>query len=401
MLYSLPAETERFTTQVRDFLTARLDPELIHAARATTGVHSQIDAGQRWHKILASRGWSAPSWPREHGGPGWTALQQHIFSMECSSAGAPLLFNMGIRHLGPILMAHGTDAQKHEYLPRILRGEDIWCQGYSEPTAGSDLAALKLSARRDGDTYVLNGSKMWTTGAQFATHMFCLARTVTGGAKQEGISFLLLPMSTPGIQIRPITSISGDHEFNQVFFDNAAVPICNRVGPENEGWRVAKDLMQFARSNNVNTGWVRETLEKVKHIAARECTGYGIPLAEDPDFQRSLAAAEINLARVEVMNLRLLSNTHTDNPGALSSMLKALGSELKQTISELQMHAVAHYGLPFQPAVLTTCANVDQIGPTHALTAMPSYLNERAATIYSGASEVQRNVLAKRVLGLR
>ena len=386
---------------VRDFLRDNLDQELKTAARLTTGVHSEIEASQRWYRILARQGWVANTWPEEFGGTGWNALERYIFGIECFRAGAPLLFNMGIRHIGPILMAEGTDAQRQRYLPAVLSGEHIWCQGYSEPGAGSDLAALKLKAERQGDNYVLNGSKIWTTGAHFATHMFCLARTDDSGPKQAGITFLLLEMATPGIDVQPIVSISGDHEFNQVFFNDVVVPVANRVGEEGDGWRVTKSLMQHARSTNVNTGWVREALARLKRLAARETNGEGGRLCQDAAFRRKLAEAEIFLERVTMLELRVLAATHKgESPGAISSVLKTLGSEVKQQITELAAEAVAWYGLPFQPEALNPYADYAPIGPAEGVTALPSYLNERAATIYSGASEIQRDVLAKRVLGL-
>ena len=386
---------------IRDFLDEHLDEELKRAARLTTGVHTEIEASQRWFRILASQGWSAPTWPEEHGGTGWNALERYIFDTECFRAGAPLLFNMGVRHIGPILMAEGTAAQRDRYLPAVLSGEHIWCQGYSEPGAGSDLASLKLKAVRQGDHYLLNGSKIWTTGAHFASHMFCLARTDDSGPKQSGITFLLLEMSTPGIEVQPICSISGDHEFNQVFFNDVRVPAANRVGQEGNGWQVTKSLMQHARSTNVNTGWVREALVRVKRLAARQATGDGRTLCQDAAFRRKLAEADICLERVTMLELQVLAATHKgESPGPISSVLKTLGSEAKQQVSELAAEAVAWYGLPFQPAALDPYTQEKPIGPAAGLTAMPSYLNERAATIYSGASEIQRDVLAKRVLGL-
>ncbi len=386
---------------IREFLRDNLDEALKTASALTTGVHTEIEACQRWHKILARQGWIANTWPEEFGGTGWNALERYIFGIECFQAGAPLLFNMGIRHIGPILMAEGTEAQRQHYLPKVLSGEHIWCQGYSEPGAGSDLASLKLKAERRGDHYVLNGSKIWTTGAHFATHMFCLVRTDDSGPKQAGITFLLLEMSTPGIEVQPIRSISGDHEFNQVFFNDVLVPAENRVGQEGDGWRVTKSLMQHARSTNVNTGWVREALARVKRLAAEEANGQGGRLCEESAFRRKLAEAEICLERVTVLELRVLAATHQgESPGAISSVLKTLGTEAKQQITELAAEAVGWYGLPFQPEALNPYAAWTPIGPAEGVTALPSYLNERAATIYSGASEIQRDVLAKRVLGL-
>ncbi len=397
----LPAETLAFRNMIRDFLRDALDDELITAARLTTGVHTEISASQRWFRILAKQGWAATTWPEEYGGTGWNALERYVFDMECFRAGAPLLFNMGIRHIGPILIAEGTEDQRQRFLPAVLSGEHIWCQGYSEPGAGSDLAALKLKAERHGEHYVLNGSKIWTTGAHFATHMFCLARTDDSGPRQSGITFLLLEMSTAGIEVQPILSMSGDHEFNQVFFNDVQVPIENRVGVEGEGWQVTKSLMQHARSTNVNTGWVREALARVKRLAAKEGNGSGSCLGEDPAFSRRIAEAEICLERVTMLELRVLAATHKgDSPGPISSVLKTLGSEAKQQITELAAEAVAWYGLPLQPEALNPYAGVMPIGPEEGVTALPSYLNERAATIYSGASEIQRDVLAKRVLGL-
>ncbi|MCB1685284.1 MAG: acyl-CoA dehydrogenase family protein [Pseudomonadales bacterium] len=398
---ALPPEAVDFRNRVRAFLDNKLDDDLRRASRLTTGVYTHIEAGQRWYRILAEQGWSAPTWPVEWGGTGWSDLERYLFSVECFRAGAPLLFNMGVRHIGPLLIAEGSREQQRRYLPRILSGEDVWCQGYSEPGAGSDLASLKLKARRDGDDYVLNGSKIWTTGAHFATHMFALVRTSDRRSKQEGITFLLLSMNSPGLTVEPILSISGDHEFNQVYFDQVRVPVANRVGAENDGWQVAKLLMQHARSNNVNTGWVHEALARLRRLVAQETDGHGSALAAEPGFARRLNEAEIFLSRVEVLELRVLAATQTGaSPGAISSVLKTLGSEVKQQITELAAEAVGYYGLPFQPQALDPFAGQAPIGPAAAITAMPTYLNERAATIYSGASEIQRDVLAKRVLGL-
>ena len=386
---------------MKSFLRDNLDDELKAAARRTTGVYTDIEAGQRWFRILANQGWAAPTWPEAHGGTGWNALERYVFDLECFRAGAPLPFNMGIRHIGPLLIAEGSQAQRDLHLPRILTGDAIWCQGYSEPGAGSDLASLKLKAVRDGNEYVLNGSKIWTTGAHFATDMFCLTRTSDVNRKQQGITFLLLSMNTPGLDVQPIVSISGDHEFNQVFFNDVRVPVENRVGDENDGWRVAKALMQYARSTNVNTGWVREALARLKRMAAREQNGLGESLCQDPVFRGKIVEAEIFLERVEILELRVLAAIHQgESPGAISSVLKTLGSEVKQQITELAAEAVAWYGLPFQPEALNPYGHSNTVGPNYAVTTMPTYFNERAATIYSGASEIQRDVLAKRVLGL-
>ncbi len=401
MLDALDPNAEQFLAEVRAFLDQHLTPDLVAAGRLTTGVFSDPRAGRRWAKLLARQGWLANSWPEAWGGAGWDPLKRYLFDSECFRAGAPLLFNMGIRHIGPVLMIEGTAAQRQRFLPGILSAEHVWCQGYSEPGAGSDLASLKLRAVRDGDHYVLNGSKIWTTGAHFATHMFCLVRTSREGRKQDGISFLLLDMNSPGLTVAPILGLAGEHEFNQVFFNDVRVPVANRVGEENDGWRIAKVLMQHARSNNVNTGWVRATLLRVKRLAARSADGQGATLCSDATFQRKLAEADIALERLAALELRLLAaQQQGDSPGALSSVLKTIGSEVKQQITELALETVGWYGLPFQPEALNPCGRPDIVGPRAAATAVPSYLCERAATIYSGASEVQRDVIAKRVLGL-
>jgi alkylation response protein AidB-like acyl-CoA dehydrogenase len=401
MKVTLSPEEELFRQEVRSFLDAELTDELKRAASLTKGVHSHIKASRQWYKILARKGWLAITWPEEFGGTGWTALQRHIFAIESCKAGAPLLFNMGIRHLGPVLMAHGTKEQQETYLPPILSGDHVWCQGYSEPSAGSDLASLQLRAVKDGDYYLLNGSKIWTTGAQYATHIFCLVRTSDTGRKQEGISFLIVPMDTPGIVVQPIITLAGDHEVNQVFFANVRVPIVNRVGEEHNGWQVAKVLMAYTRSNNVNTSWVREQLEQLKRL----CAGNGVTDAPPPITNQHIAMQlvdlEIQLEASEMMELRLLSEIPGDqSPGALSSLLKTRGSELKQSLTQLVIEVAGYHGLPCQPEALDPYSDMDGIGPAEFLTAMPRYLNERAATIYSGASEIQRNLLAKRVLGL-
>ncbi|MDP6377583.1 MAG: acyl-CoA dehydrogenase family protein [Pseudomonadales bacterium] len=401
MNITLSPEAELFRKEVLHFLDTQLTDELRRAANLTTGVHSHIEASRRWYKILASKGWLATTWPEEFGGAGWTALQRHIFGIEACKAGAPLLFNMGIRHLGPVLMAHGTREQQETYLPAILSGDHVWCQGYSEPSAGSDLASLRMRAVRNGDRYVLNGSKIWITGAQYATHIFCLVRTSDTGRKQEGISFVIVPMDTPGITVQPIITLAGEHEVNQVFFSDVSVPIANRVGEENNGWRVAKVLMAYTRSNNVNTSWVREQLEQLKRLCAgTSATGAPPPIANH-HIAAQLANLEIQLQASETMELRLLSEMPGDqSPGALSSLLKTRGSELKQSLTQLFIEVAGYHGLPQQLEVLDPYSGIDGFGPPEFLTAMPRYLNERAATIYSGASEIQRNLLAKRVLGL-
>ncbi len=401
MYFSLSPEAACFRAEARRFLDASLDEELRRAADLTVGIHAQIDASQRWYRKLAEKGWIAPSWPVEYGGTGWSPLQCHIFNLECFQARAPLLCQLGIRHLGPVLMAHGTPEQRARFIPPILSGEHIWCQGYSEPSAGSDLAALSLRAERVNDEYRLNGTKLWTTGAHCSTHICCLVRTAQGERKQDGITYLLIDMSSPGLTVEPIISISGDHELNQVFFEDVRVPVTNRVGAENDGWRVAKDQMQFARSNNVNTGWVRQMLLRLGRLCHRRPEGRNTCLADDPAIRQRLSEADIRLQGVEMLELRVLSDLSVNrSPGALTSMLKTRASEVKQQITELAMQAAAYHALPFQPQLLDPTHCSASASDADIVTAMPAYLNERAATIYSGASEIQRDVLAKRVLAL-
>ncbi|HJP52927.1 MAG: acyl-CoA dehydrogenase family protein [Pseudomonadales bacterium] len=394
-------DTIEFRKEVQKFLDDKLTPDLRKASRLTAGTYTDISACLSWHRILAEKGWIAPGWPEEYGGTGWNDLQRHIFGVECYKADAPLLFNMGIRHIGPVLMAHGTKQQRDYYLPRILSGADIWCQGYSEPTAGSDLAALNLQAVRKGDEYILNGTKLWTTGAHFAHQIFCLVRTSNEGKKQAGITFLVMSMETPGLSVEPILSLNGQHECNQVFFDNVRVPVTNRVGEENDGWRVAKVLMQFARSNNINMAWVREGLQRVKEGARIESNGRGGCLLDDQDFLYKLSTTEIRLLGVESLELRLLSEMNKKaNPGFMSSVLKSRASELIQEVSELMIEVVAWYGFPFQIEALDPFSDSAFVGPEYALPVACLYLNQRSTTIASGSSEIQRDVLAKRVLGL-
>ncbi len=401
MDFRLTKEAEEFTEEVRQFLDDELPEDLRRASRLTLGTYTDIRACLKWHKILAKKGWIAPGWPKEYGGTGWNDLQRHIFGIECFKAGAPLLFNMGIRHIGPVLMAHGTNEQKEMYIPKILSGDEIWCQGYSEPTAGSDLASLKLNAVRQGDDYILNGTKIWTTGAHFAQRMFCLVRTSDEGKKQAGITFLVMAVDTPGIKVEPILALNGLHEFNQVFFDNVRVPVANRVGEENDGWRVAKVLMQFARSNNINTAWVREALQRVREAAEIESDDGKGSLIENSSFLSRFTNTEIKLMGLEMLELRILSEmSKNENPGAITSLLKTRASELIQEVSELMVEAVGWYGFPFQLEASDPFTDSTFVGPEYALPVMCLYLNQRSTTIASGSTEIQKDVLAKRVLGL-
>ncbi len=398
---SLSPADEAFRDEVRGFLDANLSEDFREASRLTSGVFAELDVGRRWHTILHQKGWIAPGWPTEYGGTGWTPMQRFIYERECAAAGTPRLFIMGLRMVGPVVMRFGRQDQKERYLPRILSGDDIWCQGYSEPGSGSDLASLQCRVLVDGEDYVLNGSKLWTTGAQFADRMFCLVRTSTEGKRQEGISFVLLDMDTPGIEVEPIITLAGDHEVNQVFFDDVRVPIANRIGEENDGWTVAKYLLEFERGGSAYGPGLAAAIQRLKGMAEVEPGGDGQALIEDADFRRKLAEAEIGVGAIDATEQRLMSAMNQgQNPGAASSMMKALGTEMTQRLSELGVEAVAYYAAPFQPDARVPGSNVEPIGPDHGVPVLPRYLNFRAASIYAGSNEIQRNIMAKLVLGL-
>ncbi len=396
---ALNPKDEAFRQEVRTFLEDNLTDELRHAARINAGVFSDAPVNLEWQRILHKKGWVAPSWPEEFGGTGWSEMQRFIYSSELIRAQAPTLSAMGLRMVGPVIMRYGTPEQKEFYLPRILSGEDYWCQGYSEPGAGSDLASLQCRAEPDGDDYVVNGTKIWTTHAQFANRIFCLVRTDTSGKPQQGITFLLIDMDTPGITIEPIITMAGDHEVNQVFFDDVRVPQKNRVGEENDGWTVAKYLLEFERGGSYSAG-LEVSLDKVKETASMERQD-GQSLKADPDFLRKLAELEIQITSLKYTEHRVMSElSQGQNPGPASSMLKANGSETSQMVLELGMEAIGFYAAPDQKAARHPNANVELIGPDYALTPMPRYLNFRASSIYGGSNEIQRNIMAKLVLGL-
>jgi len=399
---TLSREDEDFRTEVRRFLDENLTQDLREAGRKTTGVFAEYAAGMRWHKILARRGWSAPSWPKEYGGTGWSATQRYIFSRECIAADAPRIFAMGLRMVGPVIMKFGTPEQKQKYLPRIVSGEITFCQGYSEPGSGSDLASLKTRAERDGDDYVINGTKIWTTGAHVADHMFCLVRTSTEGKPQDGISFVLIDsMKTPGLTVAPIVTLAGDHEVNQVFFDNVRTPVANRIGPENAGWTVAKYLLEFERGGEAYTPNLHARLEDVKRIAREEAADGSGRLIAERGFVERLAEAEMDIQALEMIEMQVLSDlSRGRNPGAVSSSMKIRGSETLQKLDHLGVEALAWYAAPFEPEARELGHNEPTVTPEWGGSAMPLYLNNRASTIYAGSNEIQRNIIAKAVLGL-
>ncbi len=399
---SLSPEDRAFQDEVRRFFAENLTPDLREAGARTGGVFAEFEAGLRWHRKLAKKGWSATTWPKEYGGPGWTATQRYIYSREATAADAPRIFSMGVRMVGPVIMKFGTPEQKAKYLPGIISGDIVFCQGYSEPGSGSDLASLKTRADSDGDDYVINGTKIWTTGAHIANRMFCLVRTSSEGKPQDGISFVLLDsMQTPGLTVKPIITLAGDHEVNQVFFDNVRVPKANRIGPENAGWTVAKHLLEYERGGEAYTPNLYARIEDVRRIAREEAANNGGRLIDQPEFARKLAETEISIQALETIELQVLSDlSQGKNPGAISSAMKVRGSETLQFLDELGIEALAHYAAPFEPEARALGRNEPTVTPDYALTAMPLYLNNRAATIYAGSSEVQRNILAKAMLGL-
>ncbi len=394
------AEDLAFRDEVRAFLADSLTPELRKAGRRATSVFMDKDYSLAWQRILHARGWAAPSWPVDYGGPGWSEIQRHVFAAECARAGAPPLAPMGLRMVGPVIMGYGTAEQKAHYLPRILSGEDYWCQGYSEPGAGSDLASLQLSAVLDGDDYVLSGSKIWTTHAHWANRMFCLVRTRREGKPQAGITFLLLDMHSPGVSVRPIITLAGDHEVNQVFFDQVRVPATGRVGAENNGWTVAKYLLEFERGGGSAPG-LRVALERLRGLAAAEAADDGGRLIEDAGFGGRLAAASVALDAIEMTEHRVLAALAAGNaPGPASSMLKTQGTELMQRLDELALEGLGVYAAVDQPEARAPGANSDILGPEHGLVTSARYLNNRAASIYGGSNEIQRDIMARLVLGL-
>ncbi|MHB8528092.1 MAG: acyl-CoA dehydrogenase family protein [Caulobacteraceae bacterium] len=400
MNVDLSPSEQRFQDEVRFFLSEALTPELRDAGQSATSIFIDPKYSLAWQQVLFQKGWAAPSWPKVYGGAGWNEIQRHVFASECARACAPSLAPMGLRMVGPCIIRYGSKKQKANLLPRILSGVDYWCQGYSEPQAGSDLANLALRAEKDGEDYILNGSKIWTTHAQYANRMFCLVRTRFDGKPQSGITFLLLDMATPGITVRPIITLAGEHEVNQVFFEAVRVPRANRLGEENEGWTVAKALLEFERGGAFSGG-LNASLARLRDAAAHECGDGGGPLIRAPAFQARVAALEIDLLAIEATEQRVMSALSAgENPGPTSSMLKAIGTEAMQRIDELWVEVAAHYGWVDQIDARDPGSNVPAIGPVGTRLAMPRYLNNRAASIYGGTNEIQRNIIARLVLGL-
>ena len=394
----LTRQEEAFREEVRGFLAENVSESL--RRKTMTGYRLGKEEHVAWQKKLHQRGWMAPGWPVEYGGTGWTPMQKHIFEEECARAGAPSVIAFGVVMVAPVIMAFGSPQQKEYYLPRILRSDDWWCQGYSEPGSGSDLASLQTRAELRGDHYVVNGQKTWTSLAQHANMMFCLVRTSSEGKRQEGISFLLIDMEQPGVTVRPIRTIDGSTEINDVFLEDVRVPVSNRVGEENRGWTYAKYLLGHERTSIAAVGRSKAQIRRLKDIASVEMSD-GRPLSEDPGFREKIAGLEIDLLALESVVLRVLSDeTAGKGPGPEASFLKIRGTELQQGITELLFEAVGNYAHPFIPEAMQTGWNEDPVGPEHAAAIAPHYFNWRKASIYGGSNEIQKNIIAKAVLGL-
>ena len=352
-----------------------------------------------WHRILAKKGWIAPAWPVEYGGTGWTATERFIWSEELAAADCVGTMPFGLSMVGPVIYTFGTPEQKAKFLPGILSGDDWWCQGYSEPGAGSDLASLRTKAVRDGDHYVVNGQKTWTTMAQHADWGFFLVRTDSNAKAQEGISFLLIDMKSPGVTVRPIITLGGEHEVNEVWLEDVRVPVENRVYEENKGWTCAKFLLAHERTGIAAVARSKRGVEKIKAIARTEQDG-DRPLIANPFFKRKISELEIDLTALEFTELRSLAGEAAGKgPGPESSLLKIKGSEIQQRITELALEAVGHYGAPYFRG-FGEGDNEHPIGPDYAHRAAPTYFNTRKTTIYGGSNEIQRNIIAKMVLGI-
>lgn len=399
MHVTFSAEDLAFRDEVRAFLNEHLTPEMRRATDLNPSVFSEPDIGRVWNKVLHRKGWVAPGWPVEYGGTDWTLVQRWIATTEFARAGAPTLTPMGLKMVGPVIMHFGTPAQKAHYLPRILSGEDYWCQGYSEPGSGSDLASLKTRAVRDGDHYVVNGTKIWTTHAHHANMIFALVRTGDENTpKHKGISFLLIDMTSPGITVRPIRGVGGDHEVNQVFFDDVRVPVENRIAEEGDGWLVAKYLLEFERGGSIKSGDLRATVEWLQRLAESTPHGDGT-MMDDPDLALDFSRVELDIDALEMTELRVMSSLQTgQNPGWVSSQLKLRWSEIEQAMCRIGVRILGPDAAVWEaarPLHLNEDALLDDI----ARAVTPKYLNSRAYTIFGGSSEIQREIIAREVVG--
>ncbi|MCP1621591.1 acyl-CoA dehydrogenase family protein [Pseudomonas nitroreducens] len=385
-----------FRDEVRHFLDSQLPKDI--ASKVRLGKHLNKGDHQRWQRVLAEQGWYATHWPEEFGGTGWNAVQKHIFEEECAAFGAPRTIPFGVNMVAPVIIRFGTPEQQAHYLPRILDGTDWWCQGYSEPGAGSDLASLKTRAVRDGDHYVVNGQKTWTTLGQHADWIFCLVRTDPEAQQQRGISFLLIDIQSPGITVRPIITLDGEHEVNEVFFDNVRVPVANLVGRENEGWTCAKYLLTYERTGLAGIGASKAVLAHLKQVASRELCD-GRPMLEDPLFRAQVAEVEMQLMAIEMSTLRILAAAREGGvPGAESSILKVKGTEIRQAISHLLRKVLGPYALPFIEDEFELGS--EALHADYSAAPASQYFNLRKLSIFGGSNEIQKNIVSKMILEL-
>ncbi|MCT9809593.1 acyl-CoA dehydrogenase family protein [Acidovorax sp. Be4] len=388
---------QAFREEVRAFAQAKLPADI----RAKVLGHQRLEKEDyiRWHRILHAQGWGAPTWPKEFGGTGWNALERLIFEIETFHAGAPRLLPFGLTMIGPVLMKYGSPEHQQRFLPRIPTIEDFWCQGYSEPGSGSDLASLKTRAVRRGDSYIVNGQKTWTTMAHFADWIFCLVRTDSEAKPQEGISMLLIDMKTPGVTVRPIHTLDGGHDVNEVWFEDVEVPVGNLLGEENRGWTYAKYLLGHERTGIAGIGHCHRELRQLKHYAAQTTDGAGRPLLEDVRMRDKIARVEMDLMALEMLLLRVAAQAAGRGPGPEASMIKIRGSELQQDIAMLQMEVAGPNAWPYSPQWLEPGATQPVSGPDWAAPAVSTYFDMRKTTIYGGTTEVQKNIIGKMVLG--
>jgi alkylation response protein AidB-like acyl-CoA dehydrogenase len=391
-------EENAFREDVRAFVREKLPAHIRH--KVTNGLRLTRDDHVSWQQTLHKRGWGGPSWPKEFGGTGWTPVQQYIFEEEGALGGSPRLIPFGLKMVAPVIMTFGNAAQHQRYLPKILSAEEWWCQGYSEPGAGSDLASLKTrSERRDG-YYVVNGQKTWTTYAQYADWIFCLVRTDTTVKQQQGISFLLIDMKSPGITVRPITLVDGSKEVNEIWFEDVEVSAENLVGEENKGWTYAKFLLGYERANIAGVGIAKRELKRLKRLAGEQKKN-GRPLIEDPLFAAKIAEIEIDLMALEITNLRVLSaETEKRAPGPEASILKIRGTEIQQAITELMIYAAGPSALAFVDEVMEAGYQPDAGGPSYASAVAANYFNMRKLSIFGGSNEIQKNIIAQMILQL-
>ena len=392
------AADDAFRQEVRSWLEANLPKDIQDKVLN----HRRLNREDfvRWHKALAGKGWSVPHWPVEWGGTGWSPIQKHIWDEECARVGAPGVLPFGVSMVAPVIMKYGNEAQKRYFLPRIVDCTDWLCQGYSEPGSGSDLASVKTRAVREGDHYIVNGQKTWTTLGQHADMIFCLVRTDPDAKKQEGISFLLIDMKTPGITVRPIIMLDEEHEVNEVFFDNVKVPVQNLIGDENRGWTYAKYLLGHERTGIARVGNSKRELAFLKRVAQQHQKN-GKPLLQDPVFGAKVASLEIELLALEMTVLRVVSSENAGKgPGPEASLLKIKGTQIQQMLTELMVEAAGPYAQPFDPSYLEGDTLQAVTGDNDAAPLAPYYFNYRKTSIYGGSNEIQRNIISQMILGV-